>query len=91
VFTSEEKNTITAYGKKVLEEYERIEAEQSRVIFYYDTIESLCDHLSDEEELSLTRTELLTILEILQIFVDNADFPSFMEESIATLLSFFMS
>lgn len=90
-FTPEEKAVITTYGKKVLDECDRIESEQNRVIFYYDAIEGLCAQLSEDEELSLTRTELLTILEILQIYVDNTDFPSFMEESIATLLSFFMS
>jgi hypothetical protein len=90
-FTAEEKSAIVAFGKKVLEECDKIEAEQSRVIFYYDTIEDLIGHLSSDGELLLSRTELLTILEILQIFLDDAAFPSFMNESISTLLSFFMN
>ena len=59
--------------------------------FYFDSIDPLIDRLSCDEEHILTKTELLTILEILQIFCDASDFPEFMEEPINALLSFFDS
>jgi hypothetical protein len=90
-FTPDEKAVIEKFGKKVLEECDRIETEQNRVFFYYDSIEPLIVHLSGKDETLLTRTELLTILEIVQVFVDDSTFPSFMEESISILLSFFIS
>ncbi len=91
VLTPEEKEIIIRYGKRVLEEGDRIEQQQDRVIFCYDSIETLFGHFSHDEEQSLTKTDLLTILEILQIFSDDPEFPSLMDESILTLLSFFLS
>ena len=90
ILTQQEKAVIINYGNRILDESDKIEQDQDRVIFYYDSIESLLVHLSGVEENTLSKTYLLTILEILQIFCGDRDFPTFMEESISTLLSFFL-
>ncbi len=95
--TAEEKETIIKYGKRVLSEIDRIEGrgvgEEGgfRAVFYFDNIESLITRLAGKENLLLTKTDLLTILEILQIFCDEKEFPAFMEPSIGEILNFFQS
>ncbi len=92
VLTPQEKSTVSEYGNRILRDSDAIEEKQDRVIFYYDSIEPLIAHLaSSNEEVALTKTELVTILEILQIFCDEDKFPQFLDETISTLLSFFMT
>lgn len=85
-FSTEELKVITDYGKRLLSEVETIE--EKRVIFFYDSIEPLFELLQNDTN-KLTRTDLLAILEILQIYCDDPQFPEFMDEAILTLLSFF--
>ncbi len=85
-FSTEEVKVITSYGKRLLSEVETIE--EQRVIFFYDSIEPLLKLLQNDT-IKLTRTDLLTILEILQIYCDDPQFPEHMDEAILTLLSFF--
>lgn len=88
--TLDEKELIIKYGKRLLEEVDTVEKQHERVVFYYDSIEELLQHLLDRsDELLLSKTELVTILEILQIYCDEEDFPGFIDESIETLLGFF--
>lgn len=85
-FSDEEIEVITRYAKRLLKEVDTIE--QQRVIFFYDCIEQLLE-LLEENSSKLIRSDLLTILEILQIYCDDPDFPSSMDEAIQTILSFF--
>jgi len=88
--TSEEKEVIADYGNRILKDVEQIEQEQDRVIFYYDSIPPLLEHIGCDHQV-LSKTDLLTILEILQIFCKKKEFPPFMDEPISTLLGFFLS
>lgn len=88
-FTGEEKTTILSYARKVLEESDQIEKNQERVLFYYDSIEDVIKRISGTDSGSLSKTELLTILEILQVMCEDPDFPQFMEDVISSLLGFF--
>lgn len=90
-FSEQEKKTIIRYAENVLRESDRIEQEQDRVLFYFDTIETVISNLSDSENTMLTKTDLLTILEIMQVVCDDNDFPEYMEEVLASLLGFFRS
>lgn len=90
-FTEQEKDCIREYGMKILKEIDRIELEQDRFVFYYDSIEPLLGHLTKKQNLHLTKTELVTILEILQIFCRDDGFPEYIDASIETLLGFFLS
>lgn len=89
--TPEETKVIAGYGKRILKDVERIEQEQDRVIFYYDSIPTLIEHIIGHDDQVLSKTDLLTILEILQIFCKDEEFPPTMDEPISTLLGFFLS
>ena len=88
-FTREEKMAIIKYGSRVQSEADIIEKDRGRVIFYYDSMDSLVSRFSSGEEVELTKSDLLTIIEIFQIFCDDPDFPDFLDESIASIISFF--
>ena len=88
-FTEKENEVIVSYGNRLLSEADEIEDKQERVLFYYDSIEALTEKLQSNEAGHLNRSDLLAILEILQVFCIEDDFPAFMDESISTLLGFF--
>jgi hypothetical protein len=87
--SNQEKETIRSFGTKVLEESDQIEKKQDRVLFYYDTIETVIERLTKGDSTAFSKTELLTILEILQVTCDEPEFPDFMDEAISSLLGFF--
>jgi hypothetical protein len=88
-FTPEEKNLLITYGSRLLAEVDAIESTQERVVFYYDSIEDFIGNLRSESEPKLTRNDLLTALEILQIYCDDPDFPDAAGSIIEALLVFF--
>lgn len=89
VFDDEEKKIILLYAAKLLEEADKIESQQERVLFYYDSIEPVTQKLESSAN-KLNRSDLLTILEILQVYCDEPEFPESIDETIQTLLSFFI-
>jgi hypothetical protein len=88
--SSDERIAITKYGQRLLDEVDTIESEQDRVVFYYDSIEELIDLLNKKDTISIHKSQLLAILEILQIYCDDPEFPSFLDETIANILGFFI-
>lgn len=88
--SSDERVAIAKYGKRLLDEVDTIESEQDRVVFYYDSIEDLIDLLNKKDTISIHKSQLLAILEILQIYCDDSEFPSFLDETIANILGFFI-
>ncbi len=89
-FKPDERKIIIAYGKRLLDEVDTVEEKQDRVVFYYDSIEPLLEYISDESNTAFCRSDLLTIMEILQIYCTESDFPQSMNDAVATLLSFFL-
>jgi hypothetical protein len=89
-FSKAEKDIVVTYGKRLLDEADGIEAGQNRVIFYYDNVEDLTERLAGEEPVSLNHADLLTALEILQIYCDEPDFPAAANGIIEALLGFFL-
>ncbi|KMQ50805.1 hypothetical protein CHISP_2328 [Chitinispirillum alkaliphilum] len=89
-FSAEEVRTIKKFAKKLLEEADEIEQQQQRILFYYDSIEPLLEKIETSTDYSLSRTDLLTVLEICQVYCDHPDFPQSTEELISSLLSFFL-
>jgi hypothetical protein len=89
-FSKAEKDIIITLGSRLLKEADAIEAQQNRVVFYYDNTEDLIARLASEESLSLNHTDLLTALEILQIYCDEPDFPAAAIGIIDALLGFFL-
>jgi len=88
--TNDECRVIIHYGNRLLNEVDEIETKQERVVFYYDAIESLIQYLESKNNNLLSRTDLLTILEILQIYCEDSEFPTFMDETISTIMGFFL-
>jgi hypothetical protein len=87
MLTEEEKKTISAYAHRLLEDAEKIEQETERVIFFYDSLETLIEHCENSVESTMHGAELLTIIEILQIYSGDADFPRSMETVAASILN----
>jgi hypothetical protein len=89
-FSKAEKDIIITFGSRLLTEADDIEARQNRVIFYYDNVEDLAQRLASGETLRLNHADLLTALEILQIYCDEPDFPAAADGIIEALLGFFL-
>jgi hypothetical protein len=85
MFAPEEKKTIAAYARRLLDDAERIEHDTDRVIFYYDSIETLIEHCENRRESAMHGADLLTIMEILQIYCMENDFPQSMESVAAEI------
>jgi hypothetical protein len=88
--SSDERTAISKYGKRLLDEVDTIESEQDRVIFFYDSIEDMIGLMKKNDTISIHKSQLLAILEILQIYCDDSEFPSFLDETITNILSFFI-
>lgn len=88
-FSDEERAEFAQLGERLLREADMIEEEQERVIFFYDSLEEMIEKLKDQKVLKLTRTDLLTILEVCQIYCDDPQFPHVLDGTVASLLSFF--
>jgi hypothetical protein len=84
----EEREGIARYAARALAEADTIERQQERPIFFYDNIEDLLGRLQKSARPKLTVADLLTVLEILQIFSAEPDFPAQLDETISGLLDF---
>ncbi len=89
-FSKAEKSVIITYGRRLLGEVDDVEARQERVVFYYDAVEDLVSRLEKDAPLRLTHTDLLTALEVLQIYCGEPDFPDTANGIIEALLGFFL-
>lgn len=89
-FSPEESIQIDLYVKKLIEEAETIERESEKVLFYVDNLHECLNHLQDKNYTGFTRTDLLTILEALQVYCENEDFPPVLESTAEAILNFFI-
>jgi hypothetical protein len=87
VFEPQEADAVALLGKRLLDEIEQVE--QDRVVFYYDNVEDLLERLARERKASLTKLDLLTVIELLQIYCDDAQFPAYMEAAASALMDVF--
>jgi hypothetical protein len=87
-FSHEEKDVLLRYAARLIHDIDRIEAGGERIVFFFDNVEELTARLSDDNA-SLSKTDLLTALEILQIYCDEPDFPQTAHGIAEALLSFF--
>lgn len=88
-FSHDEKDVLLKYADRLNQEIEAIESGQDRIVFFFDNVEELVGRLSDDDS-SLSKTDLLTALEILQIYCDEPDFPQAGLGIAEALLSFFV-
>jgi len=89
-FLPQEKRFLIEQGTHIIENADAIETESGRVIFYFDNIESVLTHLSQDTDNSFMKSELLAILEVLQISLEMQNLPDLMEDAIETLLNLFL-
>ena len=87
-FSDEEKNLIIHFGSRLLKEIDEIESHQEKIVFFFDNIEHLIKILS-QNQYKLTKADLMTVLEILQIYCRDDEFDKTAEEIARALLSFF--
>ncbi len=88
--SSEEISAIDKYGKRLIDEVDTIESEMDRVVFFYDSIGDVLDLLKKSNTVSIHKSQLLAILEVLQVYCDDPEFPSLLDETISNILSFFI-
>ncbi|MFP4417241.1 MAG: hypothetical protein ACOC4C_00250 [Fibrobacterota bacterium] len=87
-FTPTEEGPILGYCKRLEDEADRLEQEQDRVVFNYDNLDTVCNKLGKKNTNSLTLMDLLTIVEVLQIYCDEPNFPPQLEKVAENLLDF---
>ena len=88
--TADEKVIVVGLARRLVKEAETIEKEQDRILFFFDSIEPLIERLEIPNHPALTRADLLTLIEILQVYVNDPALPASMDEAISQLLSFFL-
>jgi hypothetical protein len=88
-FTAQEKTALIPYLNKLLQQADELEEKTQRVVFYYDNIEECLSHITRNNREQFSRMDLLTILEVLQIYCDDTDFPEYLLRTAEALLTFF--
>lgn len=88
-FSQEEKDVLIRYGRRLLSEIDEIETRDGRIVFNFDNVEALVGLLSREKP-GLTKTDLFTALEILQIYCNDAEFGPAAQGVAEALLGFFL-
>lgn len=73
-FSPEEKELMMKYALRLGNEIDAIENSQGRIVFFFDNVEELAERLAENNS-ALSKTDLLTALEILQIYCDEPEFP----------------
>lgn len=85
--TTEERAAIARYGRRLRAEVDTVEA-GGRILFYYDNIEDLLARLGKQGS-ALRLMDLATILEVLQVYCDEAGFPPELHQAAGALLEAF--
>jgi hypothetical protein len=88
-FSQEEKDVLIRYGRKLVSEIDDIETRDGRIVFNFDNVEALIEQLSEKKP-GLTKTDLFTALEILQIYCGDAEFGPAAQGIAEALLGFFL-
>jgi len=89
-FTQTEITSLKKYISRLIDEADAIESKNERILFYYDNLEECYTHLEQKSTVELSRCDLLTIIEVLQIYCDEQDFPGELDALIETILNFFL-
>jgi hypothetical protein len=85
--SEKERHAIVQFAGRLMDEADTIEQKQDRVIFYFDNLESLSDRLNQENNASMLGVDLMTIIEIAQIYCEDPEFNDTMETIAAEILA----
>ncbi len=83
-----EKDVLIRYAGKLLNEIDAVETQQQRIVFFFDNCEDLIEKLESEGS-ALTKNDLLTALEVLQIYCKDEGFGDVAATIAEELLEFF--
>jgi len=81
---------IVKLAEALLDEADMIEEKQGRVVFFYDSLESIIYKLKDGAS-TLTRTEFLAIIELCQIYCEDERYDLVLNQVAASILDFFLA
>lgn len=84
----EEADGIKQLGRRLLGEIEQVEREQERVVFHFDNVEGMLERL-EPGRATMSMVDLLTVMEVLQIYCDDAAFPPSLLQVAASLMEVF--
>ncbi len=88
-YADEERAPMEAYVKRLIDEADEVEQKQGRVLFYFDNLEDLLKRLESNSR-TFPRADLLAMLETLQVYCDDAQFPQRLERVAEALMDFAM-
>ena len=83
------RSAIVRLAETLINEADAVEADQGRVVFFYDSLEPLIEKLNRGAS-SLTRTDFLAIIEICQIYCEDERYDSALNNTAASILDFFL-
>jgi len=84
----QESDSLITLAEAIIEEAETIEEEQGRVVFFYDSMEPLISKLKGKG--GFTRTDFLAIIEICQIYCEDERYNPVLNQTVSSILSFFL-
>jgi hypothetical protein len=87
-FCEQESAALITLAQALVEEAEAIEEEQEKVVFFYDSMEPLISKLKGKG--GFTRTDFLAILEICQIYCDDERYNPILNNTVSSILAFFL-
>lgn len=85
-FSEDERSAIVSYCSRLQKEIDDIEAKQERTVFNFDNIDEVLSALADAGDVTVTVEDLMTILEVLQVYCDDESFPQALEGTAEALL-----
>ncbi|MBN1981227.1 MAG: hypothetical protein JW795_06825 [Chitinivibrionales bacterium] len=90
-FSPEEATEIRRYLDRMMAEADTIEQDTGRIFFYIDNCDHCRNAIQPNGQSQLTRIDLVTILEALQAYCEENDFPPILEKTADALLNFCIS
>jgi CCR4-NOT transcriptional regulation complex NOT5 subunit len=85
----DELHHIRTYLNRLAQEAEILEKESERVLFHIDNLEECLKKVEKNDPSDFSRADLLTILEALQVYCEEDEFPLDLDSTIEALLTFF--
>ncbi len=89
-FSATETAGILKLMERLEKEADKLEEESGKVLFYIDNLQECSQHLSENNRTSFSKSDLLTILEALQVYCDDPAFPQVLDTTAEALLDFFI-
>ena len=90
-FGAGEKRELERYARRLGAEADSVEATQERLLFYFDNLDDLIAAIAQGASCSLTTQDLLTALEVIQVYCGEEGFPAELITMGDSLLEYILS